>query len=107
MAREIKFHALDIRSDLFSLLPSNNGRKVEITLKSNVCYFCELFLLFQGRFKETPAVLLTAKHSTLKRKRDAATLWTEDVTKTSFQICIRELQNFDGLHKDISVVGLT
>ena len=50
-------------------------------------------------------MLLTAKHAALKRKRDSATLWTEDITKTSFKICIRELQNFDGKHKDISVVS--
>ena len=60
----------------------------------------------QGRFSEIPSVLLTAKHAALKRKRDAATLWTEDVTKTSFKICIREIQNFDGHHKDISVVRI-
>ena len=65
----------------------------------------EQSLLFQGRFSEIPSVLLTAKHAFPKRKRDAATLWSEDVTKTSFKICIREQQNFDGLHRNISVVS--
>lgn len=64
-------------------------------------------VLFQGRFSAIPSVLLTAKHVALKRKKDAATLWTEDITRTSFQICIRELQNFDGFHRNISVVRTT
>ena len=69
-------------------------------------HFFDLFAnVFQNRFSEIPSVLLTAKHAALKRKRDAATLWTEDITKTSFKICIRELQNFDGHHQNISVVG--
>lgn len=64
---------------------------------------CNLVTLPTNRFSEIPSVLLTAKHAALKRKRDAATLWTEDITKTSFKICIRELQNFDGHHQNISV----
>ncbi|XP_078383333.1 uncharacterized protein LOC144665923 [Oculina patagonica] len=67
---------------------------------------CKLVTIPPGRFTETPSVLLTAKHAVANRKRDSATLWTEDVTKTSFQICIRELQNFDGHHKNISVSWL-
>lgn len=38
-------------------------------------------VLVQGRFSAIPSALLTAKHVALKRKKDAATLWTEDITK--------------------------
>lgn len=34
---------------------------------------------------------------------DATSVWLEDVTKASFKICLRELQNFAGVHDDISV----
>jgi len=36
-------------------------------------------------------------------KHDAATVWLEDVSAGSFKICLRELQNFAGVHDDISV----
>ena len=35
---------------------------------------------------------------------DAVLLWTEDVTKSSTKICLRELHNFDGKHEDINAV---
>jgi len=35
---------------------------------------------------------------------DAASVWLEDVSASSFKICLRELQNFAGVHDDISVV---
>ena len=37
---------------------------------------------------------------------DAASVWLEDVSAGSFKICLRELQNFAGVHDDISVVGI-
>ncbi|CAH3196273.1 unnamed protein product, partial [Porites evermanni] len=36
-------------------------------------------------------------------KHDAASLWVENATSSSFYICLRELQNYDGLHEDIFV----
>ena len=35
---------------------------------------------------------------------DATSVWLEDVSASSFKICLRELQNFAGVHDDISVV---
>ena len=55
-------------------------------------------------FKEDPVTLVTAEHMRTGRKYDAALIWTEDTTKTSFKVCLREMQNFDGKHEDIYVV---
>jgi len=60
--------------------------------------------LFQNKFKDEPVVLITAEHLRTGKEYDAALIWTEDVTKDSFKVCLRELQNFDGKHEDISVV---
>jgi len=59
----------------------------------------------QDKFKEAPVVLVTSKHLRTGRNSDAALIWTENVTKDSFNVCLRELQNFDGKHQDISVVS--
>jgi hypothetical protein len=50
-------------------------------------------------------VLVTAEHHRRSLKHDAASLWLEDVTSSSFKVCLRELQNFDGPHQDIYVVS--
>ena len=55
-------------------------------------------------FKEDPVTLVTAEHVRTGKKYDAALIWTEDITKTSFKVCLREMQNFDGKHEDIYVV---
>ena len=81
---------------------------LRILLKRDVTFFnliSHFFLaLFQNKFKDEPAVLITAEHLRTGKEYDAALIWTEDVTKDSFKVCLRELQNFDGKHEDISVV---
>ena len=71
--------------------------------------FCQLTtvfgVVFQGKFLFKPSVLVTAEHQRSGLKRDAASVWIEDVTQSSFRICLRELQNFAGSHEDISVVN--
>ena len=52
-----------------------------------------------------PSVFVTAKHNNPGLKRDACSLWIEDVTQKSFQVCMRELQNYAGSHKDVYVVS--
>jgi uncharacterized membrane protein len=52
-----------------------------------------------------PIVLVSAEHERRGVKHDASSVWVEDVTTTSFKICIRELQNFDGAHQSIHVVS--
>ena len=49
-------------------------------------------------------VLVTSEHMRTGKEYDAALIWTEDVTKDSLKVCLREMQNFDGRHEDISVV---
>ena len=74
----------------------------DVTFFSLISHF--LFAFFQNKFKDEPVVLITAEHLRTGNEYDAALIWTEDVTKDSFKVCLRELQNFDGQHKDISVV---
>ena len=50
-------------------------------------------------------MLVSAEHEKRGVKHDASSVWVEDVTTTSFKICIRELQNFDGAHQSIHVVS--
>ena len=60
----------------------------------------------QGKYSKPPTIFATAEHYRSRLRHDATTVWLEDVTATSFKICLRELQNFAGVHEDISVVGI-
>ena len=53
-----------------------------------------------------PSVFVTAVHHHARLKRDAASVWIEDVTQSSFKVCLRELQNYAGSHKDVYVVSV-
>ncbi|KAK3696537.1 hypothetical protein QZH41_015896 [Actinostola sp. cb2023] len=64
---------------------------------------CKSLSLPSDKFASSPYVLLTAEHTRIGLKHDAATLWTEDVTSRDFKVCMRELQNFDGIHRSINV----
>ena len=64
-----------------------------------------LILVSQSKFTSTPTVLVSAEHERRGVKRDASSLWVEDVTTTSFKVCVRELQNFDGAHQSIHIVS--
>ena len=55
----------------------------------------------------TPSVFVTAAHHHSGLKRDAASVWIEDVTQSSFKVCLRELQNYAGSHEDVYVVSET
>ena len=58
-------------------------------------------------------MFLTAVHkhdplnSNSENEHDAAIVWAEDVTTQSFRACVRELKNFDGIHKNVQVVSTT
>ena len=60
----------------------------------------------QGKFSIVPSVFVTAAHHRAGLKRDAASVWIEDVTKSSFKVCLRELQNYAGSHEDVHVVSV-
>ena len=53
-----------------------------------------------------PLVFVTAAHHHAGLKRDAASVWIEDVTQSSFKVCLRELQNYAGSHEDVYVVSV-
>jgi len=59
----------------------------------------------QGKFSMLPSVFVTAAHYRAGLKRDAASVWIEDVTQSSFKVCLRELQNYAGSHEDIYTVN--
>ena len=59
----------------------------------------------QRKFTSAPTVLVSAEHERRDVKLDASSVWIEDVTTTSFKICVRELQNFDGAHESIHIVS--
>ena len=64
------------------------------------------FAISQGKFSVKPSVFVTSKHYNPGLKRDAASVWIEDVTKSSCKVCMRELQNYAGSHRDIFVVSI-
>ena len=73
-------------------------------------YYLFLFFSFafscgQAKFSREPSVFVTAAHHHAGLKRDAASIWLEDITHSSFKICLRELQNYAGSHEDIHVVS--
>ncbi|CAH3104311.1 unnamed protein product [Pocillopora meandrina] len=64
---------------------------------------CQTVTFAKGKYSKPPTIFATAEHYRSRLKHDATTVWLEDVTATSFKICLRELQNFAGVHEDISV----
>ena len=62
-------------------------------------------LFLKGKFSKKPSVFITAAHHHADLKRDAASIWMEDISQSSFNICLRELQNYAGSHEDIYVVS--
>ncbi|KAK3735154.1 hypothetical protein QZH41_007657 [Actinostola sp. cb2023] len=64
---------------------------------------CRTLSLPSGKFTGSPTVLVTLEHQQDGLKHDAASVWVEDISSSSFQVCIRELQNFDGIHEEIDV----
>ena len=67
-----------------------------------------IFFLFstKGKFSVIPSVFVTAAHHHAGLKRDAASVWIEDVTQSSFKVCLRELQNYAGSHEDVYIVSI-
>ena len=49
-------------------------------------------------------MFVTVAHHQPGLKRDAASIWLEDISLSSFKLCLRELQNYAGSHEDIYVV---
>ncbi|RMX44590.1 hypothetical protein pdam_00002715 [Pocillopora damicornis] len=64
---------------------------------------CRTVSLPPKKFQSVPTVFVSAQHERRGVKHDASSVWVEDLTTTSFKICVRELQNFDGAHQSIHV----
>ncbi|CAH3029060.1 unnamed protein product [Porites evermanni] len=74
-----------------------NFDKFHVTIPCCEDFYC------RGKFAEAPIVLVTSEHLRTGKEYDAALIWIEDVTKDSVKVCLREMQNFDGRHQDITV----
>lgn len=61
----------------------------------------------KDKFLQSPYVLVSSKHHYSGRKHDAATVWAENIEKGKFTVCLREMQNFDGMHENITVVSIS
>ncbi|CAH3186612.1 unnamed protein product, partial [Porites evermanni] len=61
------------------------------------------FFLSSLFFSKEPSVFVTVAHHHAGLKRDAASIWLEDISLSSFKLCLRELQNYAGSHEDIYV----
>ncbi|XP_078382499.1 uncharacterized protein LOC144665190 isoform X3 [Oculina patagonica] len=64
---------------------------------------CQTVSFPKGKFSRSPTIFTTAEHFRRRLKHDATSVWLEDVSASSFKICLRELQSFAGVHDDISV----
>ncbi|KAL9961052.1 hypothetical protein ACROYT_G029932 [Oculina patagonica] len=67
---------------------------------------CKAVNFPSGKFSVIPSVFVTAAHHHAGLKRDAASVWIEDVSQSSFKVCLRELQNYAGSHEDVHVKWL-
>ncbi|KAL9963348.1 hypothetical protein ACROYT_G032545 [Oculina patagonica] len=67
---------------------------------------CQTVTFPKGKYSSSPTIFATAEHRRSRLKHDATSVWLEDVSASSFKICLRELQNFAGVHNDISVSWL-
>lgn len=64
-----------------------------------------LFFSFQ-ELNPVPEVFVTPVHGTPHQRKDAASVWSEDVTTFGFKLYLREVTNFSGGHANIRVVSL-
>ena len=78
---------------------------VFIKVKLTFLVSSRLVLILQGKFSVKPSMFVTAKHHNPGLKSDAASVWVEDITQSSCKICMRELQNYAGSHRDVLVVS--
>ena len=99
-ANEVLFGQLIVGTKKFNL---RFQAKVTLNFTGHAKWLL-IFPILQEKFPEAPVVLVTSEHLRTGKEYDSSLLWTEDVGKLLFKVCLRELQNFDGKHEDISVV---
>ena len=47
---------------------------------------------------------MTVKHGIQNRKKDAMNVWIESISRSQFDVCLRESRTFDGSHSNLVVV---
>jgi len=62
-----------------------------------------IFCSFQ-ELNPVPEVFVTPVHSIPHQRKDAASIWSEDVESFGFTLYLREVTNFSGGHANIRVV---
>lgn len=63
-----------------------------------------IFCSFQ-ELNPVPEVFVTPVHSIPHQRKDAASIWSEDVESFGFTLYLREVTNFSGGHANIRVVS--
>lgn len=69
--------------------------------------FCDVFFpyFYEQILNPVPEVFVTPIHRFPQERKNAASVWSENVTSRGFKIFLRELINFSGGHKHIRVVS--
>ena len=52
-----------------------------------------------------PKVHVTVQHATLDQRKDAMSIWMENVSRSHFEVCLRESRALDGAHNNLVVVS--
>ena len=50
---------------------------------------------------------MTVKHGTLDQMKDAMNVWIESISRSQFEVCLRESRTFGGAHNGLVVVHVT
>ena len=62
-------------------------------------------MCYYQAFSTVPRVQITVQHGTKQQKKDAMSVWMENITTSQFEVCLRESRALDGGHSKISVVS--
>ncbi|XP_015775424.1 PREDICTED: uncharacterized protein LOC107353601 [Acropora digitifera] len=60
-------------------------------------------VVFAPAFSTVPYIQTTVQHGTVNKRKDAMDVWIESLSKTEFEVCLRESRTFDGPHSNLSV----
>ena len=58
-------------------------------------------------FSQLPKVQVTVKHTASNQLQDAMSVWIESLSRSQFEVCLRESRTFDGPHSNLVVVCRT
>ena len=55
-------------------------------------------------FSQLPKVQVTVQHTASNQLQDAMSVWIESLSRSQFEVCLRESRTFDGPHRNLVVV---